>query len=645
MHWEQQGQFCVEYEEDGTIRSLKNGTDSYAMNWVEGERLWGTVTAPLEITVERVHSWEDTELEERYRFTNQASYPVYIQKGDLGIYLTFNDNYQEAGECLTRRCHTHIWCGGSASYVMALRMGGEGRHLGLRLTEGSFIDYSVERDLEKRSNDRGDFIMHPGISCLQPGETAEVAWHLFWFDDAADFTENLKSSREFPVIESPHFTWFAGEEAVGTVTISGSAVPVFCDGNRLECRWEQQNGRNIGHFSFPITEERDYRISLDTGRGETWALFHGAESLDRLVGRRCRFLAEKQQENRGELQGAYLIYDNEEKARYYSHEFDHNACRERVAMGCLVALWLQDHGDAVLMDSLDAYAAFILREIYSEETGDVCNDLHHDMTWDRMYNYPWMAQFFIEVYRVKGDAAYLVRAYRCLKRYYEKKGADFYAIGIPGTELHRALRSEGMKAEADQVRAFLAGHADRIRENGLHYPPHEVNYEQSIVAPAVSILLQAYELTGEEAYLQEGMRHMNVLLLFNGRQPDYHLYETAIRHWDGYWFGKRRLYGDTFPHYWSTLTGVECARLAAILKKNSRAETIGETLQWESYAKRAQDSLRGGLNLFRRDGAASCSYVYPHAVNGVAAGYYDPWANDQDWALYYAYKYREFCVG
>src|SRR5699024_175682 len=154
-------------------------------------------------------------------------------------------------------------------------------------------------------------------------------------------------------IESPHFTWFAGEEAVGTVTISGSAVPVFCDGNRLGCRWEQQNGRNIGHFSFPITEERDYRISLDTGRGETWALFHWAESLERLVGRRCRFLADKQQESRGELQGAYLIYDNEEKARYYSHEFDHNACRERVAMGCLVALWLQDHGDAVLMDSLD----------------------------------------------------------------------------------------------------------------------------------------------------------------------------------------------------------------------------------------------------------------------------------------------------
>ena len=33
---------------------------------------------------------------------------------------------------------------------------------------------------------------------------------------------------------------------------------------------------------------------------------------------------------------------------------------------------------------------------------------------------------------------------------------------------------------------------------------------------------------------------IKVLELFNGMQPDYHLYEAAIRHWDGYWFGKKR---------------------------------------------------------------------------------------------------------
>ena len=35
------------------------------------------------------------------------------------------------------------------------------------------------------------------------------------------------------------------------------------------------------------------------------------------------------------------------------------------------------------------------------------------------------------------------------------------------------------------------------------------------------------------------------------------------------------------------------------------------------------------------DGKASCAYIYPNRVNGVKAGFYDPYANDQDWALVY----------
>ncbi len=87
------------------------------------------------------------------------------------------------------------------------------------------------------------------------------------------------------------------------------------------------------------------------------------------------------------------------------------------------------------------------------------------------------------------------------------------------------------------------------------YPASKVNYEQSIVAPAADILLSVYALTKEERYLTAAERQIQILELFNGMQPDYHLYEVAIRHWDGYWFGKRRYFGDTFPHYWSALTG------------------------------------------------------------------------------------------
>ena len=67
---------------------------------------------------------------------------------------------------------------------------------------------------------------------------------------------------------------------------------------------------------------------------------------------------------------------------------------------------------------------------------------------------------------------------------------------------------------------------------------------------------------------------------------------------------------------------------------------------YSDYMKHAlekQDNLdlRGCMNLFFADGMASCAMVYPDTVNGKKTHYYDPWANDQDWALYYAVKWEE----
>lgn len=56
----------------------------------------------------------------------------------------------------------------------------------------------------------------------------------------------------------------------------------------------------------------------------------------------------------------------------------------------------------------------------------------------------------------------------------------------------------------------------------------------------------------------------------------------------------------------------------------------------DSYKeKRAEDSRRGVLPLIFPDGTASCAYLYPHNVNGIRAGFYAPYANDQDWGLYF----------
>ena len=48
--------------------------------------------------------------------------------------------------------------------------------------------------------------------------------------------------------------------------------------------------------------------------------------------------------------------------------------------------------------------------------------------------------------------------------------------------------------------------------------------------------------------------------------------------------------------------------------------------------------MRGVLSMINGDGSASCAYVYPFMVNKVRCQYADPWANDQDWALYYYLK-------
>ena len=103
-----------------------------------------------------------------------------------------------------------------------------------------------------------------------------------------------------------------------------------------------------------------------------------------------------------------------------------------------------------------------------------------------------------------------------------------------------------------------------------------------------------------------------------------------IRHWDGYWFGGLRLWGDVFPHYWSILS-------AAVYL--AWPEELGEpAAEPPSCGPPADAILRANLIAFRADGSATCAFVYPSCVNGRPAHVADPLANDQDWALVYALR-------
>lgn len=575
-------------------------TDKYQMNWVEGTHLWGSVKVPAQITAEEYCEEEDDIITEHYIFTNHSDRPLFTSLPDIGIYTTFNDDYCSSDVCTKMRCHTHIYCGGEMSYVMALRMGGEPPHLGMVLTKGSLGGYSVERNPERISNDRGDFILHPTPTVLNPGESFEIEWKLFWHEGKEDFYRKLHRIHPGYVdVQANHYVVFSGEK-----------IRVCVDG---EEKLLQEAG-----------EPGVHKYTFHKNGKAAACVINVLPAFEELLKKRVNYIAEKQQLHKAgcPLDGAYLIYDTREEHIYYRAENDYNGGRERVGMGVLLAAYLQKFQDETVQDSLEQYLAYVERELYDDVNAIVANDYGYDNHFQRLYNYPWVSVFFLEIYKLKKDLNYLYKAYKVMKSFYEQGGDHFYAIAVPLERLMKSLQAENMQEEYEKLEGCFRRHCDTILQNGILYPAHEVNYEQSIVAPAANLLLEMYLITGEEKYKDGGKYQLDILELFNARQPHYLQYEVAIRHWDAHWFGKKRQYGDTYPHYWSALTGTAYQLWYRI---------SGE----EKYLKMAEDSLRGVLSLFFPDGSASCAYLFPVTVNGEAGGRYDDYANDQDWGMYF----------
>lgn len=595
--------------ENDRIQMLTSTNDRYGMNWAEGSMEWGQVECRqhLECHVERRFTDRNT-LEEKYIFHNNSAFDVYCPAGDISVAVTLNDSYHEAELCLTKRCHAHIFIGGRQSWIMALRMGGDAPHLGLYLTQGALNSYSIQRNIaiENVSNDRGDFLLHPEEFHLKSGESYTLAWELFWHDGKEDFDRIVAAYPNHIEVDTAHYVWFQGEEA----KIRTNADQAL----------EMVDTQEIG--------EKNYQL-LKNGNSMNVS-FLVIPKFDKLLKRRAQFIARRQQctDPDSALYGAYLIYDNQTGKQVYNHfNPDHNAARERIAMGVAVALAVQNGRDSELEQSLDRYADFIMREIFDEANCVVADDVHYDIERHRLYNYAWLVCFFVEMYRVKSDILWLERAVKAVRGYYAAGGHALYCNCMPMTELCHLLKQTGMTEEAE-IRALFVNHARLLAQRGLQFPKFEVDYEQGIVESSVSILQMGYELCGDMTLFNAMQEHIEILKLFNGQQPDYHMNEVAIRHWDGYWFGKNRLLGDCYPHYWSSLSGDSFMRMFRL---------TGD----DTYRKRAENSLRASLSLFFPDGSASCAMVWPHTVNGLKAHCYDPWANDQDWALYFYYKNLE----
>jgi hypothetical protein len=590
---------------------------SVAINSASGLMTATYAVADLHVAVTRQLSGDA--FTETYVFSNAGPAPIPMSdKTGLGtaIVLPFNDHYTSAGDVRDHRAHTHIWAGGSSAWVATLRMGGRGPHLGLVVTQGALTTYSITgRDQITSSNTRGTFLFHPGVSELKPGESYTLAWTCFWHDGWDDFfAQAEKRSAQFVGVDAPHLTAFVGE-----------SLPITVRGQKAG------NAAFDTPLPFSPTEPGEKVLQLHYGDGlTTKVVVNAVPSLHDIIHARAQFIATRQQVNAtgDPLDGAYLVYDNQlETIVRKDWGSDRNEARERIGMGVLLARWLRQtkSADPVVTASLDRYYAFVSDKLQTPD-GYVRDGLTSTRT--RLYNWPWVAQLHLEMFRLTGSKDSLDRFATTIKSFYARGGAEFYAIGLPVAEGLAALKATNRLDDHAQLLELFSQHGSNIATNGTNYPTSEVNFEQSIVAPAAILLLELHRATGDMKWLDTGKAQLAILELFNGRQPDHHLREIAIRHWDEYWFGKRRMWGDTQPHYWSTLTALAFANYGRI---------TGDT----GYAARADTVIRNNLSLFTPDGRGSAAFLYPASVNGEAAHFYDAYANDQDWALVHALQIAE----
>lgn len=560
------------------------------------------------LVVETTRTFGDS-WRERYVLRNTTSRPVGI--GSFAITTPVRDVYGPAKGVLHESCHAHVWTGGAESWLVAIRMDGAAPVLALDLTEGELWAYSVSgRSMFTGSNTRGVFHLHatdraraphafggqPELT-LAPGEELVLGWEIGWTTDVAAALRGRRSTIAAPAsLAAP-----VGEPIrVGDQSISAA-----------------EHGVTYHDVTHP------------DGRRSRIAVLHHT-SLDELVRRRVDAVLRDHRpvERAGSRADAFVPYDAETGLRT-SDDLgwtDWNDGRERVGMAHLL-LTARARGwcsDAAEVDrALFAYKGFCLEHIVRAD-GRVRDGSTSERT-HRLYNNPWFAHLFADLFACFGDAGDLTRAVAILDAYYDDGGEHFLAIGV-AEAVHRtaALCDEhGRPGDATRLRDRLVKHGLAFAALGSELPAHEVAYEQSMVAPLLSILQGAWRFSPVPALRDALHTTLPWLLAFAGGQPHVRLRNVPIRHWDGYWFGKQRRWGDTFPHYWSVLS-------ARALRDWPTDLGLPADLDAESVIR---DVCLANLADFTPDGGASCAFVFPSAVDGLPGYFADPLANDQDWAL------------
>lgn len=637
--------------------------DNCAMNWIMPFSGWGEVDGferkgvrmtggGAEIVYQRKFLRLTVKKEitengyyETYSLENTFDVEYFLNKENFGIKFPYACNYSPCEDMVDQRCISHIWCGGDVCLLYSAKLHGRPPYLVMHMVEGSIDDYSISYDISKATIGayyRGAPVLHPSERIILPGEKAEYKLLYSFCDEKPD--EKLPPFENAIRFTADKYTLKRGEAVKLTLEahILSDNAKMYCKDLEIAC--ERSGDRIIGTCRFEETGERKIYAEIDGKK--TWLYLNVISSVDELLKKRAEFITQKQQYHHtgSHLDGAYLIYDNETKSLFCESDgaFDHNAARERIGMGVTVCRALQKAYDEDMFSSLKLHRQFMEREIFCEDTGFVCNDVCRNSGWKRIFNFPWLSTYYLEWYDLTKEKRCIGNAANILIRFFELAEYSKPAQCVEAVRICEALEREGLLELKEALQRDFLTYTDNIMNNLAI--DGETSYVSEIPSIYTAYNAQAFILTGEEKFLDRMESSLLMLKAFFGKQPDYHLNCIPVRYWDRYWFGKLPSYGDVFPHYWGALAAWAMA--------------------WYDRAKKCahchdeiRENLLGNICIFREDGTAYNNYLYPHKITlytsdpsyrsdhlkpGITYGKkYDAWANDQDWAIYYASLFAE----
>lgn len=653
------GNMTVELDEDtGLVSVIRLKDDPHGMNWVIERGEWGRFFGFRTVAVERetngltlraiaeqgatltvTRALREGIYTERYVIENPSDEAFCLNGDDHGILFPFNCLFGRRAHIHETTCVAHVRPGGNDTWLYAIRQNGERPYLTVRATEGCFDAYSIENDTDYAplgADYRGAILLHPKACEIKKNDNLSLQFEYSFAEERPELVgsgaQGIRLSADRYSVEAGEtVTFFVSLEGEGTLEVDGGCYAV-----------------KTGEVSHTFSSAGEYRVTLTAGDKTAFADILVLRPFEEILFARADFIVDKQQvKKEGDaLDGAFLIYDPEKDSTYYNLFADHNACRERISMGVVLLLAVMREEKKMWREALLRHRAFVEREVFHTETGEVCNGIGYENKNNRPYNYPWLALYYYLWYRWTGELACLLYAGRIMVARYEVMAAKGYIQESPCTEYYAiltALKKEGETALYDALREKFIAHADAILDNGRVDFSEEVNCGNGFSAMKVTLLSQAYELTGDEKYLSPVQALLESGNAFRAFPPDFHVYANPVRYWDGFWFGKAKTYGDTMPQWLCAMAGEAELCLARLLDP--------------AYLPGARENLLSGLCLYHTDGFAhSCYYparrmrafsatgkearpMTPHQT--VYGRCYDGWANDQDWILWYASRLYE----